>query len=284
MYSLVLLVSFLAMLNLTPISLSQKSSTTFSVVQSGSQSTSAITLGPNPDPVGSTVKIDLRIDNSPGIWGWILPTVTWNSTVMNLIKVEEGPFLSHNSGEASPLFIGDSGGALWDNVNGVVNGGFTETLTTADKSTDSSGVLATLTFTITAAGNGSINISGGNIRLSSADTTGQKIVCQNTTITVLSNNVSTTPSPSINPMPTPTPTSLTSNPTASSIPSSSCTPTNIPDTPTQSSATQTTDGPNDAPVPEFPIWIVLAVLIIMLPVSAVIAVLLKRKISADRIK
>ena len=64
--------------------------TVISVVQSGSTNTSPINLGPNPNPVGTNVTVDVRIDNSPNIWGWWINTVfSWNATLLQLVKVRK---------------------------------------------------------------------------------------------------------------------------------------------------------------------------------------------------
>ena len=158
-----------------------------SAVQSGSTSTSKITVGPPPDPIGTTVKIDIRIDNAVGFWGWTLPTVAWNASVLQLTGVTEGPYLADNNGSDPTAFIGNSP-ALWDNSNGEIMGGLSEAIEAADISTDASGVLATLAFNVTgygSYGNCPITIAGGNLRATSSDTVGVNVTCNSASVRVL---------------------------------------------------------------------------------------------------
>ena len=74
-------------------------------VQSGTSSTSAITLGTNA--INTTILIDIRIDNTNPIYGWYMPTVTWNASMLQLKKVKEGSFLSDNTGADSTTFVGN---------------------------------------------------------------------------------------------------------------------------------------------------------------------------------
>ena len=74
-------------LAISHVSVASTPNPAISAVASGSSSTSSITVNSNPNPLYTTVAIDVRIDNSPAIWGWAVSSVTWNSTVLNLIKV-----------------------------------------------------------------------------------------------------------------------------------------------------------------------------------------------------
>ena len=133
------------------------SSDFISAVQSGSTNVSKIILASNP--IGKSVKIDIRIDDvTEGFWGWSLPMISWNPSVMNLTGVQEGNFLTDKTG-ATALFIGDSP-LLWNNTRGEIDGGLAEALSSADTSVDSSGVLTMLTFKITNYGNSSVTIAG----------------------------------------------------------------------------------------------------------------------------
>lgn len=128
-----------------------------SAVQSGSTNVSKIIMTSNP--IGKSVKIDIRIDNvTEGFWGWCLPTISWNPSEMDLTGVQEGNFLSDKTG-ATALFIGNSP-LLWNNTRGEIDGGLAEALSSATTSVDSSGVLATLTFKITNYGNSSVILGG----------------------------------------------------------------------------------------------------------------------------
>ena len=187
----------------------------FSAVQSGSTTTSSISVGPSPDPFNSTIKIDVRIDSvSVGFWGWTISTVSWNPAVLTLTKVTEGTFLADNTNGDPTSFVGNSK-SLWNLTGGTIMGGISEAISAADTSIDPSGVVATLSFNVTGYGNSAVTIAGGNLRVTSSDTAGVNVVCNNATVTVLSNNP--TPTPTATPTPTPTP-SPTPSPTATPPP------------------------------------------------------------------
>lgn len=175
------------------------STPTISAVLSGSTSTSTVTLGPNPDPINTTVKIDIRIDNAVPFWGWTLPTVAWNATVMKLMKIQEGPFLKDNTNSDSTSMVGNSPGE-WNNTAGFIEGGLSEAILGNDVSTDSSGVAATLTFTITNYGNSPVTIDGGyTIANYTQANTSQypptKITCVSANVIVLNNSATPSPTP-----------------------------------------------------------------------------------------
>lgn len=128
-----------------------------------------------------------------------MPSVTWNATVLQLIKVTEGPFLADNTGGDAPTFAG-SASALFDNTNGLIQGGLAESISGPDTSTDSSGVLATLTFNVTNYGVSSITIAGGKLHMTDLENdTGTAVTCNSATLTV----TNTAPNPSPTPSPSP---------------------------------------------------------------------------------
>ncbi len=164
-------------------SVSSLSDAVLSAVQSGTTSVSSISLPSIPNPIGTTVAIDIRIDGSTGFWAWTLPTVTWNPAVLQLTKVVEGPFLADNTGGDPTTFIGNSK-SLYDNTHGLISGGLSEAILAEDTSTDASGVLATLTFTVVGPGTSPVTIGGANLRTSGSDTTGVNVNCNSATVTV----------------------------------------------------------------------------------------------------
>ena len=155
----------------------------FSAVESGTTNVNSISLLSSPNPINTTVNIDIRIDNASDIWGWTLSNVSWNTAVLQLIGVTEGPFLADNTGGDPTAFIGNSP-ALWDNTYGLINGGLSEAIQAEAISTDSSGVVATLTFNVTGYGNSPITIAGGNLRATSNDTVGVNVNCNSASVTV----------------------------------------------------------------------------------------------------
>ena len=193
-------------LTFSSISTASISNQEISAVLSGSVNTSTITIGPNPDPINTTALIDIRIDNAVPFWGWTLPTVAWNATVLQLIKVQEGSFLKDNTNSDPTTFVGNSP-SLWNNTSGMIRGGLSEAILGDDVSTDSSGVLATLTFNITNYGTSPVTIAGASTiaNVSQANTNlypPTAVTCNSATVIVtntsLGGSFSTSPSPSTN--------------------------------------------------------------------------------------
>ena len=158
----------------------------FSAVLSGTTSTSSITLGPSPDPMGSTLKIDIYISDASNVWGWTLPTVSWNPAVLEVTKVVEGPWLQNNVPYDDPAAFVGSSSSLFNNVAGDISGGFSEAIEGDDVAATSAGVVATLTFTVIGYGTSPITIAGANIRASSSDTVGVDTVCNTATVDAIS--------------------------------------------------------------------------------------------------
>ena len=239
------------------------STAVISAVQSGTPSTSTVTLNPSPNPIGTNVSIDIRIDNvSVGFWGYAVPTVTWNPAVVNLVKAQQGPFLANNTGGDSTEFVGDSS-KTWNNTGGILGGGLAAAIFGLDTSTDASGVLATLTFQVTGYGNSTIAIAGGYLIPSSNDNSNVTVACNDATIVVLSNSASPTPTPTSNSTPTPTTTPTAApTPTTSENAQTTSTPQSPTPTPKHSPSTTPTSTPkqSDSPsptatVPEFPLGV-----------------------------
>jgi len=185
------------------------SSPAISAVLSGSTTTSTINLGPNPNPINTTVKIDFRIDNAVPLWGWSVSTVAWNAAVLQLIKVQEGPFLKGNTNSDPTSLVGNSA-VEWNNTAGLIRGGLSDAILGDDVSTDSSGVLATLTFNITNYGNSPITLAGGyTIADYTQANTNQyppaNITCNSANIIISNSSPTTSPSPSPTPTSTPNP-------------------------------------------------------------------------------
>jgi hypothetical protein len=160
----------------------QASSGVISAVQQGTTN-SDWTVGPTPNPINSTVEVDLGVDNASNIWGWTVPNVTWNPNVLQLTQVTEGSFLTDNAGENPTLLVGNSS-SLFDNIDGTITGGLSDSIQGAGISTDSTGVLATLWFNVTASGVANINLSGATLYASSADSVGSPTYANNASVTV----------------------------------------------------------------------------------------------------
>ncbi len=183
-------------LTFSSVSTASTSEQEFSAVRSGSTSTSTIILGPSPNLINTTVRVDIRTDNAVPFWAWTLPTIAWNATVLQLIKIQEGSFLKDDTNDDPTEFIGNSP-SLWNNTSGVILGGLSEAIDGDDVSIESSGVIATLTFNITSYGSSPVTIAGGyTIANYTKPNTTTDVTCNSATVIV------TNASPSVSPTPT----------------------------------------------------------------------------------
>lgn len=198
--SIVLLVTFLPLITVN-VSFASASDPSISIVKSASTDLSSITLGSDSNPINSTLKVDIRIDNAGPIWAWNINQINWNASLLKLIKAVKGSFLDNNTGGSTQFLCPSSN---WDNTNGTIQGGISEGLTSDGTSLDTSGVLATLSFNVTNYGTSKITIAGAycisdySEKLQDPHYTGTSILCNNATVTVLA-ATSPTPTPSSNP-------------------------------------------------------------------------------------
>ena len=162
-----------------------------SAVESGKTTPSSWSVGPTPDPVGSSVSVDIRIDGatSKTIWGWAVNNLNWTPSVLQLTKVTQGNFLT-DSGD-NTLMVGTSS-TLWDNALGTISGGLScsDAVSGTAQTEDTSGVLATLTFKVVSYGAASITLSDAVLLSNSTDThlggtAGTQVTANNATVTVL---------------------------------------------------------------------------------------------------
>ncbi len=132
----------------------------FNSLKHPSTSTKAVQLQtpfqwpPLQNPIGGTFKVDLYINDAVGVWGWNIG-VTWDSNVLQLTNIAEGAFLSQSGATLfTPGYI--------NNYLGRIDKGISDSYISATSSSASSGVLATLTFTIVTYGDSNINLTAGN--------------------------------------------------------------------------------------------------------------------------
>ena len=186
---------FVSMNFLTFCSTSVQASTTtltgvISAVESGTTSTSSWSAGPIPDPKGTSVSVDIRIDGAAkkSVWGWAVNDINWNPSVLQLTKVTQGNFLT-DSGDMT-LMIGTSS-SLWNNTSGSIEGGLacSDAVSNTAETPDTSGVLATLVFKIVGFGAGSINLADAILYSSgsaqASESTGTQVTANSATVTVL---------------------------------------------------------------------------------------------------
>jgi hypothetical protein len=131
------------------------SSGVVTAVQAGSNDTVVWSVGPDPDPINSTIQVDIRIDNASNIWGWAVSNVTWNSSVLELSRISEGDYLcdSHDA-----LFLRGT----TNNTLGQLMGGVGDAIIDGNSNyaEQTSGVLCTLTFKVVGYGVSDVNLSG----------------------------------------------------------------------------------------------------------------------------
>jgi len=154
----------------------------FAAVQHGTNNQDW-TLGTNPNPVNTTIGVDLTLNNASDIWSWSIPTITWNPQVLQLLNVTEGSFLANNTCEY-PTVMSGSSPSQFDNVDGTIVSGLSETIQGIGVSEQSSGVVATLWFNVTGSGQANITLSGATLYASAEDNTGTLISTVNPVITV----------------------------------------------------------------------------------------------------
>jgi hypothetical protein len=185
------LIFFMIMPMLGAVNLVHASAATgvISAVQSGTGGTTnvnSITVPSSPNPIGSTVSIDLYISGASNVWGWTIGSITWNPAVLNLNPltatpsgITEGPWLK--TGGATLFLAGSINNAVGD-----VAGGITDAISTSGTAvaTTSAGVLVTLAFTVVGSGTSSVTIGSATLYASSSDTTGTTPTTNSASVTV----------------------------------------------------------------------------------------------------
>ncbi len=106
--------------------------------------------------IGQTIEINVTVSGVHDLWGWDIADLTFNSAVLNLTHVTEGPFLK----SAGPTFFISTASVpmVQQGVLPSVDDAFNENITVSG-----SGTLATLTFRVVAAGTSPINISSADL-------------------------------------------------------------------------------------------------------------------------
>ncbi|HMK95606.1 MAG TPA: cohesin domain-containing protein [Candidatus Limnocylindrales bacterium] len=162
--------------------------------------------------VGSTIQINIVINNVQDLWAWDVAGLMFNPAYLNLTSVSEGPFLKAAGQDlfiwTSDSFLSFSKGVIPDISDVLLS--FT--------SESGSGVLATLTFTVLALGTSQINFNQTTLDTPTNVGTTSNPVYQtvthtniNAVITVGSTTSQTpSPPPSNSPSSSPSPTDSTS--------------------------------------------------------------------------
>ncbi len=155
---------------------------TISAVQNPGDTTSTWTV------TGATFKVDIYISGATPltVWGWAVNTVTWNPAVVQLTKASSGTFLTSDTGDDIDALGTNSG--EWNNAVGTINGGIggADADYVTPQTSNTAGVLMTLTFTVVGNGNANIYISGGVLEDSSTayQTGGTPVTTNSANVTV----------------------------------------------------------------------------------------------------
>lgn len=106
--------------------------------------------------IGQTIEVNVTVSNVQSLWGWDFADLTFNSNVLNLTQVEEGPFLQ-SGGQTFFLSTASVPSVRQGDLPSVADA-FAENTTASG-----SGTLATLKFTVLSAGTSSINITKADL-------------------------------------------------------------------------------------------------------------------------
>ncbi len=106
--------------------------------------------------IGQTIEVNVTVSNAQSLWGWDLADLTFNSDVLNLTQVTEGPFLM-SGGQTFFLSTASVPVVRQGDLPSVADA-FAENTTVSG-----SGALATLKFTVLSAGASPINISKADL-------------------------------------------------------------------------------------------------------------------------
>ena len=167
--------------------------------------------------IGQTIQININVTNVKDLWAWNFQDIGFNPNVLNITKVQEGPFLE-KAGKTFFLWTSESQLAFSKGDIPEITDALTE-----NTSVSGSGVLVTLTFQVIAAGSSPITF-GNTTQLINPDEDTFNNTPVNGVVNVSNSDSTTsaTPTPNAN-SPTPTPNTGSATPTPTST--GSATPT-----------------------------------------------------------
>lgn len=134
---------------------------TITAVKSGTASVSNWVLGPDPDPNGTQIAVDLYVSGASNVWSWFTD-ISWNASLLELTSIQEGLFLKKNP-SGGTLFMGTNP-ETWKTSDagfGYIMGGLSSTRMSSSKTNNVEGVMATLIFTVIGSGQADIILSDG---------------------------------------------------------------------------------------------------------------------------
>jgi hypothetical protein len=106
--------------------------------------------------IGQTIEVNINVSNVQKLWGWDFTDIIFNSSVLNLTGVQEGPF---PQSKGQTFFIWTKG------APSIQTGDLPEILEALAENTSvsGSGILATLKFNVVSAGASQITLSSAKL-------------------------------------------------------------------------------------------------------------------------
>ena len=106
--------------------------------------------------IGQPIEVNINVSNAQKLWGWDFTDIMFNSSVLNLTQVQEGPFLQS---KGQTFFIWTKG------APSIETGDLPEIADALAENTSvsGSGILATLKFNVVSAGVSQITLTGAKL-------------------------------------------------------------------------------------------------------------------------
>ena len=106
--------------------------------------------------IGQPIEVNINVSNAQKLWGWDFTDIMFNSSVLNLTQVQEGPFLQS---KGQTFFIWTKG------APSIETGDLPEIVDALAENTSvsGSGILATLKFNVVSAGVSQITLTGAKL-------------------------------------------------------------------------------------------------------------------------
>jgi hypothetical protein len=106
--------------------------------------------------IGQTIQVNINVSNVQELWGWDFTDITFNSSVVSLTQVQEGPFLQT---KGKTFFIWTKG------APSIQTGDLPEIVEALGENTSASGngTLATLEFSVVSAGTSQIVLTSAKL-------------------------------------------------------------------------------------------------------------------------
>jgi hypothetical protein len=135
---------------------SSTTATPYSSLSTATISIDPTTLQLQTANIGQTVEVNINVSSVQKLWGWDFTDITFNSSVINLTQVQEGPFLR---AKGQTFFIWTEG------APSIRTGDLPEIVEALAENTSvsGSGILATLKFNVVSAGTSQIVLTSAKL-------------------------------------------------------------------------------------------------------------------------